>query len=47
MNGVDQRNTSDKRMDHEQEAAHVHGRILRGMTPAQKYAQLITLRETA
>jgi hypothetical protein len=34
-------------MDHEQEAARVHRRILRRMTPAQKYAQLLTLRKTA
>jgi len=34
-------------MDHEQEAERVRIQILRGMSPAQKYAQLMMLRQTA
>ncbi len=34
-------------MDHERDAERVRIQILRGMSPAQKYAQLMMLRRTA
>jgi len=34
-------------MDHEREAERVRTKILRDMSPAQKYAQLLMLRQTA
>lgn len=34
-------------MSHEREAERVHRQIMRGMSPAQRYAQLMMLRQTA
>lgn len=34
-------------MSHEREAERVHRQILRGMSPAQRYSQLMMLRQTA